>query len=115
MQARRYLSMARFFLVTLHRRPVTLHNFQAGVAAEYASHHFERPLQALEMLQLALRAGFSLAAAASLNSIHSAHFTVAPQLASPDPAARHRQPGPGASAAAIPAWRYRFFMWWLRR
>ncbi|KAL4855789.1 Histone-lysine N-methyltransferase 1 [Chlorella vulgaris] len=74
-KARRYLSMARFFLVTLHRRPVTLHNFQAGVAAEYASHHFERPLQALEMLQLALRAGFSLAAAASLNSVHSAHFT----------------------------------------
>jgi hypothetical protein len=76
------------------------------------------------MLQLALRAGFSLSAAAALN--RSIGAAAQPPLHAPpasgawpdlaDTLFEEHAPRRGASGATgIPAWRFAYFQWWLRR
>ena len=121
-QARRRLSLARMYLTTLHRSRITLQDFQCGVAAAYAAHDFRRRLQPLEVLQLALQAGFPPAAAAAITRAHPPHARLqqTPHSSSgasdaSDTPGQEGQARPGPAAAGLPAWRYRYFMWWLRR
>lgn len=108
-QMQRRMQLLRFYATSLLQKPVTLHAYQAGLAATYSACGFTRQLAPAEVMQLALRAGFSPAAATTL-----ARSLPAAAGSSHDAAGCSRQQTPHfLPTVAIPAWRYKYFMWWL--
>ena len=125
MQERRHLYKLWFWLTSLwRRRPVTLRELHAGIAKAYARCGFRRQLAPAEWVQLALNAGFLPAAAALMPGIareaaaQRAAAAAAPLGSRGFSLVRRRARAPPLAAppvpeAGIPAWRYRYFMWWL--
>lgn len=129
-QMRRRLQQLRFYITTIDRRRVPLADFFTGVCAAYAACRFARQLTPGDVLQLALVAGFPPAAADALHAQVAAEQAAAAALqaaaASHEPppaqaALQHRQPRQQQQqpqrrlpSVGIPAWRYRYFLWWLR-
>lgn len=130
-QVRRRLHVALFYLTSLRRGRVTLEGFYGGVSAAYAACGFRRQLTPLDLQQLALRADFPSAAAGRLQAWAAEAAAErsgggGSQRAAdeePPPGQRRlewqqrrgQQRPPGLPSVGIPTWRYRYFMWWLKR
>lgn len=126
-QLRRRLTQACFYVFTLRRdRPVPLSVFYDALTSTYASSGFARQLGPDELQQLALQAGFAPTAAAALRARAAADAAAAAAAAAataaadsagedPQPAARASPAVRRLPAVTIPLWRYKYFLWWLRR
>lgn len=123
-QERRHLYKLWFRLTCLcRRRPITLWDLHSGIAAAYARHGFARQLTPAEWVQLALNAGYPPSAAALMPDIAAERAELghgAPERTRCSGGAWQRRRPPLAAVppvpaahAGIPAWRYRYFMWWL--